>query len=419
MSLAGQLAGEQTAAPAALAPDASARVERARDASAAAETARDDGGRPCPVTIVVHDLGGVGGMERVLAELVMGLRRRGHAVTVIARTCRLPDMEGVTFHRVRGPRRPFLLAYPWFALAGSLALRRHRRGLVQATGAIVLGHVDVIAVHYCHQVGPVNPSRATPLYRAHAALVGRIKRAGERIGFRANRGATFVCVSEGVAGEVRAHFPELAQRVVTIHNGVDTERFAPGRHAAQAARLRATLGVGEGRLVAVLVGSEWERKGLGPLIEALGLAGGWELAVAGEGQRARYQRMADALGVRVHWLGVTPRVEEVYALADAFVLPTSYETFSLVTFEAAASGLPILATPVNGVRELLRDGENGYLIDRDPQSIAARLRSLAADAELRARLGAAARESALRFSWEAMVNAHHDLYAQLAAQRSQ
>ncbi len=51
----------------------------------------EDALRPCEVTIVAHDLGPVGGMERVLAELVLGLRRLGHPVTVIARTCELPD----------------------------------------------------------------------------------------------------------------------------------------------------------------------------------------------------------------------------------------------------------------------------------------------------------------------------------------
>ncbi len=58
----------------------------------------------------------------------------------------------------------------------------------------------------------------------------------------------------------------------------------------------------------------------------------------------------------MHWLGVVRDIQVVYELADAFVLPSSYETFSLVTFEAAASGLPILATPVNGVRELIATG---------------------------------------------------------------
>ena len=91
----------------------------------------------------------------------MGLRRLGHEVTVIAHACELPAGAGVVFHRVRGPSRPFLLGYPWFMLMGSLAVRRWRRGVVQATGAIVLNRVDVIAVHYCHQVGVVTPSRTS------------------------------------------------------------------------------------------------------------------------------------------------------------------------------------------------------------------------------------------------------------------
>ena len=107
-------------------------------------------------------------------------------------------------------------------------------------------------------------------------------------------------------------------------------------------------------------------------------------------------------------------IQVVYELADAFALPSSYETFSLVTFEAAANGLPILATPVSGVRELIEDGRSGYLITRDAEAIAERLRGLEADPALRSRLGGAARESALGFSWERMVAEHDELYLRLA-----
>jgi UDP-glucose:(heptosyl)LPS alpha-1,3-glucosyltransferase len=116
----------------------------------------------------------------------------------------------------------------------------------------------------------------------------------------------------------------------------------------------------------------------------------------------------------VHWLGIISDVRPVYELADAFVLPSSYETFSLVSFEAAASGLPILATPVNGVRELIRDGHNGFVISRDAAEIAGRLCQLAADPALRRRLGERARESALEFSWRKMVAEHHELYTRLS-----
>jgi glycosyltransferase involved in cell wall biosynthesis len=369
-----------------------------------------------PVTIVAHDIGSVGGMERQLEDLVLGLRRNGHEVTVIARTCELPGNTGVVFHRVRAPGRPFLLAYPWFMVAGSLAVRRWRRGVVQATGAIVLNHVDAISVHYCHQVGPANPSRSTRLFRAHVKVVGLLKRAGERFCFRVNRGATFICVSEGVAGDIREHFPELAERVAIVHNGVDTEMFAPGVRSEEARALRTSLEVGEGKLVAVFVGSEWERKGLVPAIHALALSPDWVLVVAGSGEQARYQELADSLqvGDAIRWLGVTHDVQLVYEMADAFLLPSRYEAFSIATLEAAASGLPMLVTPVNGARELIEDGRNGFLITRDAEEIARRLGQLAADPALRTRLGAAARQSSLAFGRERMVDRHEDLYARLA-----
>ncbi len=370
---------------------------------------------PCDVTIVANDIGAVGGMERVLAELVAGLCDLGHSVTVISRTFVAPAAEGVSFHRVRGPSRPFLLAYPWFVLMGSLAVRRWRRGVLQVTGAVVLNRADVVHVHYCHQVGPANPSRMTPLFRGHALIVQSVKRVSERACFRANRAATFVCVSEGVAEEVREHYPQRAGRVMTIHNGVDTETFAPGRRAAEARALRERLEIPDASLVAAFVGSEWERKGLRPVIEALAQAPGWHVLVAGDGDRQRYEELAQSLGVadRLRWLGVTSDVQLVYEAADAFVLPTSYETFSLVSFEAAANGLPVLATPVNGVRELIRDDRNGFLISRDPAELAGRLRELA-DPALRRRLGQGARESALEFSWREMVAKHHELYARVS-----
>lgn len=368
------------------------------------------------VTIVAHDVGAVGGMERVLAELAAGLQARGHEVTVIARKCVLPPGSGVRFRRVPGPSRPLLIAHPWYMLAGTLALRWWRRGVVQATGAIVLGHVDVIAVHYCHQVGPVNPSSESLPFRLHARAVRHLKRVTERMCYRPGGAEAFVCVSEGVAQEIREHYPALAGRVLTIHNGVDTSHFAPGLRERDARELRARLGIAPDRPVAAFVGSEWQRKGLAEAIRALALAGGgWELLVAGAGERERYAELARSLGVgeAVHFLGVTADVQLVYAAADAFVLPTSYETFSLVSFEAAASALPVLATPVNGVRELIEDGRGGFRISRDPHDIARRLTELAADPELRARIGREAREAALRFSWEQMVSRHSELYARL------
>jgi glycosyltransferase involved in cell wall biosynthesis len=371
--------------------------------------------RPSDVTIVANDVGAVGGMERQLTELAVGLSRLGHNVTVIARTCELPAGAEVKFHRVWGPRRPFLIAYPWFMLAGSAVVWRRRRGIVQTAGAVVLNRVDSITVHACHQVYGEVPSGDSRLARGYARLAHMVKRVAERACFRVNDEAALVCVSNGVAEEVREHYPGAASRVMTIHNGVDLEAFAPGARAPEAGALRAALSIKEETLVVAFVGGNWEQKGLRPVIEALAQAPGWDLVVAGRGSTRRFQELARSLGVesRVHWLGVMQDIQVVYELADAFVLPSSYETFSLVTFEAAAYGLPILATAVSGVRELIVDGQTGFVITPEAATIAERLAQLAADPPLRARLGRAARESALEFGWEKMVTRHRELYARL------
>jgi glycosyltransferase involved in cell wall biosynthesis len=373
--------------------------------------------RPAPsdVTIVAHDIGPVGGMERQLSELVVGLRRLGHDVTVIARSCELPPDADVKVHLVWAPRRPFLLGYLWFMIAGSLAVRRRRSGMVQATGAIVLNRVDTIAVHCCHQVYSPLPNSDGALSRWYGGLVGLVKRIVERSCFRLNRRATFVCVSNGVAEEVREHYPSLRDRVLTIHNGVDLEKFAPGARQAEALSLRSALEIREGRLAVLFVAGNWEHKGLRWVIEALAQAPDWDLVVAGRGNPRSYRELARSLGVdeAIHWLGVVQDIQPVYQLADAFVLPSSYETFSLVTFEAAASGLPVLSTDVSGVRELIEDGRNGYLITPEPGAIALRLGQLAADPALRTRMGEAARRSALQYGWAEMVAKHHELYSLL------
>jgi UDP-glucose:(heptosyl)LPS alpha-1,3-glucosyltransferase len=291
---------------------------------------------------------------------------------------------------------------------------------VQATGAIVLNQVDAIAVHYCHQAGAGTPSRATRLTRLYMRLVAGLKRLSERIVFRLNRSAIFVCVSDGVAEEMRTHFPRVAARVMTIHNGVDLQAFSSGTRAVEAAALRERLGIAPERLVAVFVGSEWERKGLEPAIRALAGAPEWDLLVAGEGDRERYEALARSLGVAdsIRWLGVSRDVPLVLEAGDALVFPTAYEAFPLVALEAAASGLAILATPVNGVRELIIDGRSGLLISRDPASIAERLGLLASDSLLRAEIGRAARSAVLEFSWERMVLRHHELYERLAYERA-
>jgi glycosyltransferase involved in cell wall biosynthesis len=366
------------------------------------------------------DVQAVGGMERQLTELIQGLLRRGWRVTVVSRTLHLEPTPALRWLRVRGPARPFALAYPWFFLAAALKLRRAEPGVLHSTGAIVLRRVDVSTVHFCHAAARTGAplarvSRASLPYRLNAATVARMSPWAERWRYMPRNSRLLVGVSAGVSREVEELLPHTRGRVRTVHNGVDTDVFRPARGPEE--RVHDAVGPSDGRLVALFVGGEWERKGLRFAIEAIARSPRWRLAVVGSGDVERYERVAAELGAgdRVRFHPPVVDVDAVYRAADAFLLPTAYETFSLVTYEAAGSGLPLLVTKVNGVEELLVDGQNGWFMTRDASAIAGRLDALADHPGLRERFGRAAREASLRFTWDAMVDAYVSIYGELSS----
>jgi UDP-glucose:(heptosyl)LPS alpha-1,3-glucosyltransferase len=372
---------------------------------------------PNSVTIVAHDIGPNGGMERVLLELIKGLVAAGDRVTVIARTCDAPGL-GIVFHRVPGPSRPFVIAYPWFFIAAGLILRRHRDGLVQTTGAIVANRVDITSVHFCHRgfeskVGIPRASRSGLLFHFHARLAAAMARIGERLCYRPSRVSHVVAVSRGVAEELRDHYPAIADAIVVIPNGVDVDRFAPS--PVRRALTRSKLGLPNDALVALFVGGDWERKGLALAIDALAESPRWTLLIAGSGDQKHYLARAKRSDVadRTTFLGAVADIAPIFQAADVFVLPTAYEADPLVALEAAATGLAVLATPVNGIVDLIRDTVSGYRIQRDAASIADRLMQLAALPDVLARMGAEARLAAAGRSWHSVVRLHRELYATL------
>ena len=370
------------------------------------------------VVLVAHDIQAVGGMERQLSELILGLLERGWEVTVVSRTLHLAGRPGLRWLRVRAPGRPFPLAYPWFFVASALKARRAGPGLRHATGAIMLGRSDLSTVHLCHAAirerAPVTrASRASAAYRLNAALAAWIRRVTERWCYGPRRVRLLAGVSDGVSRELEQYVPETRGRVRTVPNGVEPAFFRPPADAEE--RLHPAVGAPDGRLVALFVGSEWEGKGLRLAIEAVAQSPRWRLVVVGRGDVERYRALAGELGARDRVRFNEPLVDvaPVYRAADAFLLPTAYETFSLVTYEAAASGLPLLVPRVSGVEDLLEDGRNGWFVPRDAAAIAARLHTLE-DENLRIEFGRAAREASLRFSWSAMVDAYVALYGELS-----
>ena len=217
---------------------------------------------------------------------------------------------------------------------------------------------------------------------------------------------------QGVAEELSRLPFEVPRPIEVIPNGVDRDTYIPNETTR--ADMRRDLGLSDEQLVAVFVGGDWQRKGLSFVVEAVGTVPEWHLVVVGKGDVPRYRRLAENVAPeRVSLVGEQHHTAPYYAAADAFLLPTAYETFSISLHEAAASGLPLLATRVSGADDLIVEGQNGWFIDRDAAVIAERLRSLSSEPELMRRMGAAARASTEQLTWDRVVDAYADLYRRL------
>jgi len=370
------------------------------------------------VTVVANDVGTIGGMEGQLKELVAELLNRRWHVTVIARTCLVPSHPQLQWVRVPGPGRPFSIAFPWFALCASILLWRRGRGIVHTTGAIVANRSDLSTVHLCHAGISTKTdlvrARSTALhYRINGLLGARMSRAAERWCYRPGITRLLVTVSKGAADEIGHHFPAMRGAVAVIPNSVDAHRFRPNPEARE--RVREELSLAPDAFVVLFVGGDWERKGLAVAIRAVARVQRSHLVVVGAGDTHRFRRIAEEtrVGDRTHFVGVIGHVQDLYAAADVFLLPSRYETFSMVTYEAAATSLPLLVTRVSGVEEILVDGVNGRYITCDPEAIAERLRTLRDDTHLRTSMGAKSRDLASHFAQTNMVDRYEELYRRL------
>ena len=374
------------------------------------------------LTLVASNVAPVGGMERAAHELATRLLARGWEVTVVARSCAVTPQPGLRFHRVYAPPRPVSVAILLSYMQGTLAVRRHRRGFLQLVNPVAGNRADVVTVQFCETayrrlVGTPRRRRGGALYRLSEAVAQTADRLAERWSFTPARTTRLVPVSDGVGRELEKLFPRAAGTTRTIPNGVDRAAFAPD--PAARAEVRASLGLAAEDLVALFAGGDWHRKGLGLAIDGVAGAPGWQLIVVGDGDREAFAARAAARGAgdRVHFAGRRTDMPRWYAAADAFVFPSAYEGFSLVTLEAAASGLVLIVRRINGTEDLVSDGVSGWFVEPEAASIALRLRQLAADPGLLAAMRDAARLASEPYDWERIADAYEALYAEIGTPR--
>jgi glycosyltransferase involved in cell wall biosynthesis len=378
---------------------------------------------------VTREIGLGGGSECVAFELhrawlAMGVDARvltSHATEPEAQDGIVLTASWLTSLQIwpRARHLAMSIAVPFFTLAASLRVWRTRESkIVLSHGDSLIG--DVCVVHAVNRACLAEKRRGGDygwlLNPTNLWVAWR-----DWWMFRGKRYRRIVAISQRVRKELKDHYQIPDERIVTIPNGINLWRFHP-RHARSRDEVRRSFGLSQNIPVVLFVGSRFRIKGLKFAIKALAkMKTEAVLLVVGDDTVAPFKQLAEELGVseRVIFAGARRDLPAIYAAADALLLPSSYETFALVCVEAMASGLPVLASPVGGIEDYLRDDQNGFHIQRDPTEIAAKVDRLLCDPELHARIRKAGLATAQDYSWQKIAKQYLSLFDELIAERAE
>jgi UDP-glucose:(heptosyl)LPS alpha-1,3-glucosyltransferase len=308
-----------------------------------------------------------GGAERYCVNLCRALAALGHRVTVIGQKIDAALRTEVSFQRVPVLSWTSFLKNLSFASSVSSALSSARHDVVygltlapsvdvvRATGRL---HAHWMKFHYPH------PWRRTlehwnPRHRAILDLESFVYRKSSSI-------RVIVAQSQIERRLLMQLYRVPEHKIEVIYNGVDTTLFHPGSRDA-ASDTRRELGLADGQPALLFAAaSDFRSKGLMLCLQALALTKEREarLLVVGDQPQRRFLRTARELGIshRVSFLGRRSDIQTLYAAADLFLLPTIYEPFPNVNLEAMACGTPVMTSDTAGGADIIREGENGYVI---------------------------------------------------------
>ncbi|MFH1402725.1 MAG: glycosyltransferase family 4 protein [Candidatus Altiarchaeota archaeon] len=371
------------------------------------------------IAVTLHQITRRGGICKVASALIDRFVEE-HEVHLITARITTP-IEGLIVHKTPLIWKPMFMEIGSAVYFNTTTANRLRRQIgfdvVHSHGAEMLGP-DVITAHSCHKAAIAD------LEKHRGCGYGLMKRlepmsnivlAVERHNYAGGNYRKIISVSQGVKREIMRLYGVPDEDITVIPNGVDLQEFNPENRGVYSRETREKLGISMEDTVLMTTSWEYKRKGLRHIVDALPLTPeDVKLMVVGRDDEGPYRRQAEKLGVkdRLIFAGTTSDIRRYYAAADIFVFPTSYEAFSLATLEAAASGLPLLTTKVNGTEELVKDGYNGHFIERDGTDIAEKIGWLA-DRGIR-RMGEQSRKTAESYSWDDIAERTLGVYEEVS-----
>lgn len=397
---------------------------------------------------------GRGSLPRIIWNIARRTAKRGHDVSIIERQWANLNREsihqGVRFRRLELRTGS---TEPWSRVPYEEV--QHPSGLIRLIGDRInfalhtqaaLRKLDFDVIHtylpfaanvlaltsrglrnrmvYTAQLGELRLNALSDTDDAELDAPAILKRFSPDI-FLAKRATRTTVLNEHVR-DIFARNGVHEHRLTHVPNGVEYEKFQ-NIDSAERSRVREKFGLDE-RPTVLFVGTVMPRKGVLQLVEAARSITesrdiGFQLVIAGETDldpeylnRVKSIIRGSSLEERTVFTGYLEDHDLIplYAESDVFVLPSFEEGFGMVVSEAMAAGTPVVASDINGVRQQVKNGETGLLVEPgDERAIESALYNLLNDRAKRERMGRASRSYAERFSWETITDQYIEIYERL------
>jgi glycosyltransferase involved in cell wall biosynthesis len=378
--------------------------------------------------LLIYNSKSFGGAARYTVDIARRMGAAGHDVVFV---CSPGDPAGTMLEGscVRVCPTPMGMAIGWHAELGwlnnllflaDLWMNPLRRGFERHVRALQNEKpFDVIHVQFIKErlwIGRIARALGVPVvWTVHSPLEPWMKRGLVATVTRTEAVSVrrVIAVCRATADDLQA-FGLPSEKIKVVYNGLDVAEYAGGSREAT----RKDLAVRD-ELMVLVPARPHKEKGIDVLLDAVAVitATGFSIRVfvAGESRRREdYALRAAQRGLdhAVSFLGHRQDMSNLYAGADVVCLPSAYEGLPYAISEAMAAGLPVVATAVGGVPEMVVDGVTGILVPvGDHDRLAEALRELD-DPALRDRMGRAGyRRAAALFSWESMVAGTQAVYA--------